>query len=276
MSLVLLRYLAMTFGPSIAATARPATAFLVIQLTVIGLVNQEMATVPVAFEGLLSMPIVGVVAILALLETAAAHDPDISTLLRDFNVDRVTGAFGALGCALLFVALGMPESVASAMVDGPADVVTASGGILDAAGEAAATEHSTGIQTLVVGLAVALNLGLVWLRSQLLLFIYEFELGKLWARIETGGVVGLLILLPFFPLIIFGVLVLLACAMAALALAARTASHIIDRRSRIPCEGCGEKIRVESSLCPKCGAKRQPTAAPSTGLKAAINALRER
>ncbi|MFP4600695.1 MAG: hypothetical protein ACLFVJ_20745 [Persicimonas sp.] len=284
MSLVVLRFLAMTIGPSITAAARPAATFLGVQLVVALLVHQELAAVPLVMQWLISAPAIVAAAVLAGLETAAKHDPDIAAILRDMQVDNVTGAFGAFSAALLFAALGMPEAEAAALVDGAADPMndpldgpngdSETGGVLGAVATAAASEHRMEVQTAAVGLGLGLNLGLTWLRSQFLEFIDDFELGRMWARIETGGVVGVLILLPLLPLVAFGFLVFWTALLVIVALAARAAQRVADRRARVPCENCDYQVREEASLCPKCKTERQPITEPASGVGAAWRALR--
>ncbi len=287
MSLVLLRFLAMTIGPSITAAARPAATFLGVQLVVALLVHQDLAAVPQMMQWLISAPAIVAAAVLAGLETAAKHDPDIAAILRDMQVDNVTGAFGAFSAALLFAALDMPEVEAAALVDGAAgsmdnpmgestgNQAAESGGVLGAVATAAASEHRMEVQATAVGLAIGLNLGLTWLRSQLLEFIDDFELGRMWARIETGGVVGVLILLPLLPLVAFGFLIFLTAVLATVALTARAAQRVADRRARVPCKNCDYQVREEASLCPKCKTERQPTAEPASGIGAAWKTFRK-
>jgi hypothetical protein len=273
MSLTLLRFLAMTIGPSITAAARPATTLLAIQITVVALLYHDLAALPETLAWLASAPAIIVVAVLAGLETAAKHDPDVAAVLRDVQVDNVSGALGALGASLLFVALGMPESEAAALVaDGSAD----HSGALDALALAAASEQHTSAQLAAVGGAVGINLGLTWLRSQLLELVDDFDLGKLWARLETGGVVGVLILLPLLPLVAFGFMVVSALALVAASMAARAATRAVDRRRRVACEACDFQVRIEASICPDCRSERQPAERPSSGLSAAYLALRSR
>lgn len=276
MSLALLRFLAMTIGPSITAAARPAATFFAVQLVVAVLVYQELATVPGALSWLVSAPAIVVAAVLAAVETAAKHDADVAAVLRDLQVDNFTGAFGAFTAALLFAALGMPEAQAAALVDGAPMPVGDAGGVLDATATAASSPHSTSLQVGAVGTAVGLNLGLTWLRSQLLEFVDDFDLGGLWARLETGGVLGVLILLPLLPLLIFGFLVLFAIVLVAGALAARAAERAMDRRARLGCESCGYEVRKEASMCPECKSARKPTMRQPSGISAAIAALRSR
>jgi hypothetical protein len=273
MSLALLRFLAMTVGPSITAAARPAVTFLAIQLTVAGLIQYELATVPDSFAWLVSLPAIVVAIVLAALETAAKHDPDVAAVLRDLKVDNLTGAFGAFSVALLFSALGLPESEATALVE---EGAIGGGGLLDATATAVSTDHGGAVQTGAIAGAVGLNLGLGWLRSGLLEFVDDFELGKLWARIETGGVVGVLVLLPFLPLVALAFMVLFAIGLVIVSVMARAASNFVDQRSRVVCDTCGYRVRVEASLCPECRTGRQPAAEPPSGLGAATDALRNK
>lgn len=274
MSVVVLRYLAMIFGPAITSTARPAATFLAVQITVVALVYRDLAAVPEWLDVLVSVPVIAFVGVLAALEMVATHDPDIAAILRDLNVDRVAGAFGALSAALLFSALGLPEAEAMGLVEGQGAVLATAGGVFDATGAAVAADFNTAIQVVAIGLAVALNIGLTRLRAGLLLFVDEFRLGTLWARIETGGVVGVLILLPLFPLVVLAFLTLLMVGLALFSAAVWSASKTMDQRFRTPCKECGHRLRVEASRCPQCGDEREPTARPSTGLRAAYSAFR--
>lgn len=292
MSLTLLRFLAMTIGPSITAAARPAATFLGVQIIVAVLVAQDLATLPQMMQWLISVPAIVVAAVLAGLETAAKHDPDIAAILRDVQLDNLTGAFGAFTAALLFAALGLPEAQAAALMEGGAEPVgsdlaggaglagsaglAGGGGLLEATATAASSEHGTAVQIGAVSGAVGLNLGLTWMRSQVLEFVDDFELGKIWARIETGGVVGVLILLPLLPLVAFGFLSFFAVLFAAVAFAVRLAQKAADRRARVACETCGYQVRVEATLCPECRTEREPVREHQSGWSAAMEALRRR
>lgn len=269
MSLVLLRYLAMSIAPAITATSRPATTFLAVQVTVLLLVEHETAELPGTFDIFVSTPMIAFVAVLALLELVAAHDPDIAALSRELHVDRVAGAFGALSAAVLFAAIGLPEAEAMALVDTDAALFPGSQGLHEAIGAAESSEHSQMIQTGAIGAAVAINLTLGKMRSQLLAFVQDFELTKLWARIETGGVVTALILLPLFPLLILAIAVVFAVVLTIVASATNAAMENLDSRRRTSCSSCDYEVRIEASICPECGTERQPTGEPTTGPKAA-------
>ena len=198
MSAALLRLIATTVASSLAAAARPATTFFAMQLTVFVLVHREVATIPTVFELVISIPAIFVVALLAILETLAKHDPDIAVILRETHIDEITGACGALGAALLFTALGMPETEVATLVE-----EGAAGEVLGTTAETAATEYGVFVQAGVVGGALAINIAMSYLRRHLLRHLYDYKLDKFWAFLESGGVIALLVLLPFVPLLVF-------------------------------------------------------------------------
>jgi hypothetical protein len=281
MSLALLRFLAMTIGPAFTAAARPAATFFGVQIVVAILVSYDLTSLPGMFEWMISMPALVVAGVLAAMETVAKHDPDIAAVLRDLHVDNLTGAFGAFTAALLFAALGMPEGEAVGLIEGgelPDDEAAGSGadGILGATATAASTDHSSAVQVGAVGGALGINLGITWLRSELLEFVDDFDLGKLWARIETGGVLGVLILLPLLPLVVFAFVVLFGIVLGSMAWASKKAMDYIDQRSRVECDSCGYEVREEASVCPECDAERQPQLTHESGVGAAWKALFER
>lgn len=271
MTLELLRFLALTIGPAVTAAARPAVTFFAIQLVAAGLVYGDIAALPGGFTWLVSVPALIVAGVLAGLETAAKHDPDIAALLRDLKIDNITGAFGALSVALLFASLGLPEEEALRMTG-----AVEGGGLLEATSTAVTADRSTPLQVGAIGGALGINVGLTWLRGELLEFVDDFELGKLWARLETGGVVGVLILLPLLPLVMLAFVTVFAVGLVAVSLGARAASDYADSRSRTDCEACGHRIREEASICPECRTERTPSIEPETGLDAAWTALRRR
>jgi len=271
MNLELVRFLALMVGPSITAAARPAVTFLAVQLTVVGLIHYELATVGSDFAWLISPPAIVVAAVLASLESAAKHDPDFAALLRDFRVDNITGAFGAFSAALLFTTLGLPDAEAASLVEG-AD----SSGLLQATATAITADRSSLVQISAIGGALGMNLGLTWLRSELLEFVDDFDLGKWWARLETGGVVGVLVLLPFLPVIVLVFVITFAVVLSVVALVSRAAAKLADERARVACEECGYAVREEASVCPDCGTSRTPKMKQSGGFAEAWSTLRRR
>ena len=270
MSLELLRFLALTLAPSITAAARPALTFFSIQLVVFALVTNNYAALPTEFAWLIALPTLAIAGVLAGLETLAKHDADVAAILRDFRVDNVVGAFGAFTVALLFAGLGMPVEEAAALSGS-----TPQGGLLEATSLALTTEHSSAVHVGAIGGAVGINLGLTWLRGELLEYLDDFELGHWWARLETGGTIGVLLLLPLLPLFVLAFVGIFAVALSAVSLAARAASGYVDARSRKPCGSCGHEVRREASVCPKCGEAREPEQTES-GWNAALRAVRAR
>lgn len=273
MSLALLRFLAMTFGPAITAAARPAATFFAVQITVAALVYQELAALPAVFAWLVEVPALVVAGALAALESVAQHDADVAGIARELHLDKVSGAFSAFTAALLFAALGMPEAEAAALIEGGAADGLGDEGVLGATAEAARSEHGAAVQVGAVGGAVAINAGLTWLRGQLLAFLDDFDLHALWARLETGGVLGVLILLPLMPLVIVACALVLAGAAGMAAWAARSAGARLERRRRVACGGCGYEVRREASVCPECDASRTPELEATSRMTTAWRAL---
>ena len=269
MIVALLRYLAMTVGPAITAAARPALTFFAIQVTVATLVSYDMASLPPRFAWLISVPAMTVALVVAALNTAAQHDPDVAAIARDLHIDRVTGGLSTLSAALLFAALGLPESMSGELATG----ATQSVGLLEAVSQAATGDRSAAAELAAVGGALLINLFLTHLRIQFLTILDDFELSRLWARVETGGTLGLLIVLPLLPLVAFGFLVVFALGLALLALTMHAAAEAVDAHLRIPCEHCDYELRPEASLCPECHTVRTPTAEPRSGLSAALATL---
>ena len=110
-----------------------------------------------------------------------------------------------------------------------------------------------------VGGAVGLNAALIWARTQVLEFLREFDLATVWLRIETGGAVGVLILLPLLPTLVMMVGLLFAFAFAVLTFTVRGVAHAHDRMSRVSCAHCDTKVRPEASICPTCHGQLEPT-----------------
>lgn len=250
MDLSLLRLLAHTFGPAITAASRPGLTFGVIQLVVALLVRTGHATIAPGLAWLISPLAIGFGVLFAVLETLAKHDPDVAALMRDLHIDHALGAFGGFASALLFSALGLPPE-AGQPAGGESDLSVA-------VQLASSGEHAPAVRAAAIGGAVVLNLGLGWVRAKLIDVLDDLSLSALWARLETGGVLALLILLPLLPLVALAFLVIATIALSLLAVGARLTELALDRRSRVPCTACGERVRQEASLCSACRAELRP------------------
>lgn len=280
MDLALVRFMAMTLTPAITAAARPGLTFAVVQLVAAVLVWTDQAALPDGLTWLVS-PVAVVLGILfGALETAARHDPDVDELLADLHLDKIVGAFGALAAPLLFACLGLPETESMALSD------AAGAGASGQAGATLATvvtsERPPVVTAAAVGGAVGLNAALIWARGQVLEFLREFDLAKVWLRIETGGVVSALVLLPLLPSLVMLVGLLFALAFGLLTFAVRGITRAHDRMARTDCPHCDHRVRPEASVCPSCGGVLQPTrlldqpGVLRRGWRAALSELRTR
>ena len=256
MELALLHFLAMTFTPAIAAAARPGLTFAVVQVAIALAVRMDWASLPPSIAWLASLPALLFGALFAALETASRHDEDLAGLLRDLHLDSIGGAFGAFTSALLFAALGLPEDQANGLVPAGQGVFAANATetvqLIDQA--------NTPTAVAAVGGAVGLNLGLTWARAHVVSFLEDLQLARVWAWVESGGVVVVLALLPLVPLLLLAGLVLFSLLFAVLGLRLHLADTAHDRLRRSPCGGCGYALRVEASVCPECRAVRTPAA----------------
>jgi hypothetical protein len=280
MDLTLVRFLALQLTPAITAAARPGVTFAVVQAGAALMVWNGLVTVPDGLSWLVSPAAVIFGIVFAGLETLARHDPDFEELLSELHLDKVSGAFGALAAPLLFATMGLPESDALAL-GGTAAAATADpiGATL---ATAVAADRPPMVTAAAVGGAVGLNAALTWARSEVLEFLHTFELSKVWLRLETGGVMVVLALLPLMPILMVVLLVLFSVVLGLVAWMVRGTRRYLDQRARVACAHCGHAVRPEASVCPGCGEALQPSqllAQPGTlsrGWASAIGYVRDR
>lgn len=253
MELALLRFLSQTFGVAFTASPRPALTFFVVQVVVAFCTRMGWVAMDPGLAWLVSVPCLIVAFVLAGLEIAARHDEEIDELLRDFKIGHVLGAFGTFSACLVFGALGLPEEEALDLVEGS---VARDMGV--AASLAASSEQSDLVRYGAVGGGVGLNLGVTHLRGRVLEFLSYFDLDKQWHRIETGGVLGVVTLIVWLPVLALGVVVLMTLVLGALAVSVAMAEKWADERGRRDCPGCNTAIRKEASLCFQCGTSVEP------------------
>jgi hypothetical protein len=256
MDLGLIRFLAQTFGASFTSASRPALTFFVVQTMAAFSVRMDWATLPDGMRWLVSFPALGIAATLTVLEMLAQHEPEVSELLRELKIDHLLGAFGAFSAALVFAALGLPEEEARSLVEGS---ITGTGGDLTLAVESTvATQHPPSVQAAAIGGALSLNLALTWLRGHVHALLDEFDLKGIWQRIETGGVVGLLAVIVFLPVLALGIITLMTLVLAAFGWAAHRAQQWSDARGRVPCAHCEHPVPAEALRCSACGSTLSP------------------
>ncbi|HJN73010.1 MAG TPA: hypothetical protein QGF58_03650 [Myxococcota bacterium] len=253
MELALIRFLAQTFGVAFTASPRPGLTFFVVQVTVAFVSRMGWVTMEPALAWLISLPCVMIAFVMAGLEILARHDEEIEELLRDFNLTHVLGVFGTFTGCLVFAALGLPEEEALGLVEEGAshDVGTAMA-------LASASEQSDVVRYGAIGGGVAMNLGITSVRGRIIEFFSCFDLDKQWHRIETGGVVGVLTLLIWLPVLALVLVVLLTLALGVIAVAVKVAEKWADERGRRECPSCETKVRKEASLCFQCRSALEP------------------
>ncbi len=252
MSLLLLRGIALILVPIITASARPAATFLGTLIAVSWLDQAALLSLPPSLQWFLSAPIFAVALTLALLEALATQQTEVATLINALQVDRIAAAISSGTVALIMASLGLPESEAAALLT--SDMLDLSDA--DTAGEALAATllyvELPGGTLAAFGIAAAAAYALATLRSYLVEVLQELLLYRFVAILETGGVLAVLILLPFAPILALLLVFAFALTMAALVVIARRINAARDARTRVPCPHCEAPIRPEASLCPRC------------------------
>jgi len=249
MELSLLRFLAQTFSASFTSASRPGLTFFAVQSFAAVMVRLDMAVLPDALGWLVSFPAMGIAATLVVLELLAQHEEEVSELMRELKIDHLLGAFGAFSATLLFATLGLPESEAPELLG------AASASLDDVAAavqETSQTEHSGSVQTAAVGAGVSLNLVLTWVRGKVHEVLDEFDLKGIWQRIETGSVGGLLIVVIFLPVVALVVVVFMTVALFLVGLVISRVQAWRNQNSRIACDHCEHRVRMEAHRCPSC------------------------
>ncbi len=254
MDLALVRFGAQTFGASLTSTARPATTFFIVQAFVFGLLHYEVASLPASLHWAISLPALVAVAVVAVIENLALHDSDIGEVLHDAGIDKIAGAAGATTSMLLFAALGLPEAEAARLAGDDSLV-----GLFNGEVWAASAGTSTATRAAVVAAALATHAGLAWLRGKVVMLMADLDLGGVWAGVETGGVIGVMVLVAVLPVVAAIVVVALMITFAVAGLGAQGLAMWLDRRRRSPCRSCETPVRHEASKCPNCGSSLSPS-----------------
>jgi hypothetical protein len=235
-----------TLVPALASSARPATTFALIDATAAILVRRGHLELPPALDWLVGTPVVAFAVILAILETLAAHDDDVAAIARELHFEKVASGLGALASGLGLAALGDAQAAAS-IASRPDETVEA---IVVAGTHSGA--HSDAVRFGALACGVGGSVALAWLRGKLLDALDEVSLSGLWARLETGGVVALVLLLVALPAVALALCVAGLLALTAASIIAATARRVRDLSARSPCPSCRAPVRHEASLCPRC------------------------
>ena len=258
MSFLVFQFAALVLVPAITASARPAMTFFGAQLLAAALIAGEVVAAPEILIWLVSWPLIGAAAVLALLEALANQDSDLALILSDLSVERVSGVLSSATVALMMVMLGRPEAEAMALLPAEMEGLTGAETTLEALGASLAIAEGPGWTLGAVTAAVVVSYVLTGLRGRLLNLLREMKLSGVWAWVEMGGVIGALVVLPFLPLLVLFVLLLFVVLVGAIGKGLAIRAKARDLKCRVACGECGTMIRKEASICRECKAERRP------------------
>jgi hypothetical protein len=215
------------------AGARPV---LTLTLLIAWALFVDPAQLPNSMEWLVDEVTLGVGALLSVAEHFLRTDPDFEELMRVPNA--VLGVVVALCGAMLLAGMGeSPERWQEV-----AWLYTAGLG--------------TGVIGTSLGLSAVTSLALWKLRSWMFEAVADFSFIHRWyGWLETGGVVGLLVLilsLPFLSIVVAGLLIIGSAGSGGLIYLVQKRR---DEAARMECpnEACPYRVRKEALICPACG-----------------------
>lgn len=246
--------IARVLGSAFSASSRPALTFFAVQVTAGVLFRLELVTLPSSLSWLVSIIAIGAGFGAVVVELVTQHYSEVEQTLRAINIHRFAGALSAFTSTLVLASLGAP------IVSATAETQSGSASDLSNAIEMAAVSgQPLWLQITAVCTGLIVNIGLTWVRTEILEHLDKFEIGDAWQRIESGGIVVFLILLLLLPALALVVVVILTVIFAMVPLLLKLADKAMDFRRRQPCPRCSAPIRVEAFLCPHCRSTKSPT-----------------
>lgn len=275
-------------GFAATGSVRPVATLFAVQLLTAGVIHFDVATIPAEAAWSVSPLALGAGLAACAVEWLFQHTEGADALARTLHADKLVAAVLAMPTAFLLVSLtavaeqgvervegavaqsGLtPEQQAlvleqagsladEALGNAPAASATEADDLVKATRKLTESGRSPLEQAGFLGLAVLMNLGLVWLRGEVRDFVESLHLERIWAWLETGGVFAGLALLALAPAIglVFILLGVLACV--ALWVGSRFAASLMDAARRRPCAACAKKIRVEAIRCRFCNVETEP------------------
>jgi len=248
----MLEFVAQLVVVSGLAASRPALTLLAIQGAV--LARFHFGGDPLAINHWLVSPAaVGIGLALALVELLIEHEADAEEVYRSLHLDKGLRAVCVVATTHLLTAAHLPYEIAA---DG-ATVVSAMG-TDPTASELVAPAQPWWVVLSTVGGALAVNLLLTWGRGRWLERVHDVGLASLWQKLETGGVVGLLVGLVLAPVLVLALFLVLTLLLTAATLLIHAWNRAVDRRGRRACPYCEAPIRVEALLCKQCRREVEP------------------
>lgn len=224
---------------AVASTGRPVLTLFGIQAVVGATARMGFVEIYPYMEPAISFLAIAVMGVFALAEGFVQHQSEFSEALEDTYVQRIGAGASATSATLLLGSVGQPGTMP------PGEL----GEVLDLANGSGAGPVTT--FAAIVG-ALAISLGLGWVRARVLEVVHDADLDGLYHWAETGGVVTVLLILPFLPLLAFGLVVAVSLGLTAVAIVARTGAWALDKQARRPCPHCDAEVRVEATVCPEC------------------------
>jgi hypothetical protein len=242
---------AKTMAPAVSASARPALTFAVVDVAAAIAVRHGHASLPPSSAWLVSTTMIVVAVVFAIVEAIAHHDTDIAAILRDVHADKMLTVFGALSSAALLTALGAPT-------EAPIRPEPVNAEVIEAVRLTAASHASPTLRVAAIGVSVVGSLGLSWVRSKLLSALDRLHLSSVWAKLETGGTLALMLAVVLAPMLAVLLMTGSVVAMCAISASVHIMSRARDALARRPCPSCNLRIRREASLCHGCRTEIEP------------------
>ena len=243
-------------GAAFTATSRPAMTFFLCQLAIAMASRAGWIKMDPSMLWLVSIPMLVAGLIATVAEIFVEHSDQIEEIVRNLHADKVWRVIGSFFVGLLMISIGVEsaaETAVPALVSASAEQLgTTTAGLGDSG-------QPVWVKALVVVGSIGLTQGLSWLRGLVLEWLDDLHLKKIWQYVETGGVLGFLIVLALSPMLMVVLAGLVTVVMIVMALAVRGLDKLIDKSRRHACPSCGERIRHEALMCWKCKTEVEPT-----------------
>jgi len=254
----LLQYLAQSFSAAVTSASRPALTFFIIQSSILIGVQAEWLSIAPGIAWMIHPALFAMGLILTIIESMAQHDEDIAMMMNDFKIHQITAACGTYASVLLFSSLGLPTEEAMQMIQEQGASSSLVNSTQDMVIPYAQDQDASTMQLGVAAGAVISNLSITYVRGYIHEYLDDLDLLPIWQKIETGGVIGALILLLLAPLLCLFLLVIVLFVGAVLGFTIRTANKLKDSRERYQCPSCNHRVRKEAIICSACRVELDP------------------
>lgn len=241
-----------TIGVAFPAAARPFVTFFLVQAAIAVGLKLKLVAMDPSWRFLVSAPMLVFGVVVAVVELLVEHSHDLESVLRGLHVEKPARGLGAAAVAVLMMSIGSDAAEVGANP-------TVVGGVIEGVDAVRGASQPAWVKGITLLTALGLNQGLTWLRGYVMDWLDDLHLTKVWHYVETGGVVGFVVLLGLAPFLVIVLGVLATAAMVAMALVLRAVEQRRDAANRRACEGCRTMIRGEATVCWGCQAPQRPT-----------------